>query len=205
VTGSRRGLTILGAALLVLILGTVGVLADLILSGQVGLMFGIGFVVGCLLAAGRVHQEDLAGVVVMPPLAYAAITLVVGFIHPAAGGSGAGLKNKAIDIGSELVLKAPILIVGVVIVIVIVLNRARRVRAARRERAVARERAQQREYERGAPPAPERGYDRRYERDDDQGYDERGGGRGYDDRPPGRGYDDRRGGRGPAPRDRRDY
>lgn len=131
--GTRRGLTVLGAALLVLVSGGAGATADAVLSGKVGLLFGVGFVAGCLLAAGRVHQEDLAAVIVMPPLVYAALALLVGMFHPSSGGgSGPGLKNEAVDIASELVLKAPVLVMGTVVSATVAIRRAWRARAARR-------------------------------------------------------------------------
>lgn len=123
----------LGAALVVLGCGGAGAAADAVLSGKVGFLFGAGFVVGCLLAAGRVHQEDLAAVIVMPPLAYAVLALLIGTFHPSSGsGGGPGLKNKALDVASELVLKAPALIIGTVVAAAVAIRRARRARAARR-------------------------------------------------------------------------
>jgi lysylphosphatidylglycerol synthetase-like protein (DUF2156 family) len=134
VTGSRRGLTALGASLLVLVIGGIGAAADVVISGELGMIFAVLFVLACTFGAMRVHVDDLIGVAIMPPLAYAVITAVVGFAHPAAGSNGAGLKNKAIDIGSELILRAPALLIAVLAVILIAVIRGRRAAVARRER-----------------------------------------------------------------------
>ncbi len=134
VAGSGRGLTVLGAALIALVTGFIGAIFDSVAFGHLGVLFGIGFGIGCLIAVGRVHNDDLLAVVVMPPLIYAVITILIGLFHPSGGGDGAGLKNKVIDVGSELILRAPVLIVAMVIVIVVAAVRGRRVRAARQER-----------------------------------------------------------------------
>ncbi|WP_322767939.1 DUF6542 domain-containing protein, partial [Frankia sp. Cr1] len=94
VTGSRRGLTVLGAALLVLLAGTTGAAIDVVLAGSLGVVFGVLFVAGCVLAATRVHPDDLLGIVITPPLVYALIAIGIGFAHPASGGVGSGMKSK---------------------------------------------------------------------------------------------------------------
>ncbi|MBL7501407.1 hypothetical protein I6A84_36565 [Frankia sp. CNm7] len=136
ISNNRRGLTAFGAALVTLIIGAVGAVADVAVFGSLGWIFGVLFVLACLGTALRTHVDDLVGVVIMPPLAYAAITVAVGFLHPATG-SGGGLRTKAIDIGSELILRAPSLLIAELLVIVIALVRARRATVARRERARA--------------------------------------------------------------------
>lgn len=133
-TGSRRGLTVFGAGLIALIGGFIGALLDVMAFGHLGVLFGIGFAIGCLMAVGRVHDDDLLAVVIMPPLAYAMITIVIGLVHPADGGNGPGVKNKVIDVGSELILRAPVLIIAMAIVILVASARWRRVRIARQER-----------------------------------------------------------------------
>jgi hypothetical protein len=118
----------------VLVVGGIGAAVDSVLSGELGIIFAALFVLACAVAATRVHVDDLVGVVIMPPLVYALITVTIGFAHPAAGGNGAGLKNKAIDIASELILRAPALLVAVAAVVLIAIVRARRAAVARRER-----------------------------------------------------------------------
>lgn len=136
ISNNRRGLTAFGASLAVLIIGAVGAAADIAVFGHLSWIFGVLFVTACVAGIVRTHVDDLVGVAIMPPLAYAAITAGVGFLHPATGSDG-GLKTKAIDIGSELILRAPSLLIAELLVIVIALVRARRATVARRERARA--------------------------------------------------------------------
>lgn len=136
ISGNRRGLTALGASLVVLIIGAVGAAADVAVFGHLSWIFGVLFVLACVASTLRTHVDDLVGVAIMPPLVYAALTTAVGFLHPATG-SGGGLKTKAIDIGSELILRAPSLLTAELLVVVIALVRARRATVARRERARA--------------------------------------------------------------------
>ncbi len=134
VTGSRRGLTVLGAALLLLLAGTAGAAIDVVLAGSLGVVFGVLFVAGCILAATRVHPDDLLGIVITPPLVYALIAIGIGFAHPAAGSAGGGIKNKVISISSDLILRAPVLLLGFFAVVLIAAVRARHARVARRDR-----------------------------------------------------------------------
>lgn len=134
VTGTGRGLTALGSGLLVLLVGGTGAVVDSLLFDTLRLIFGVLFVGSCVLAAVRVHVDDLIGVVIMPPLVYALITVAVGFLNPAAGDGSAGLRNRAIDIGSEMILHAPVLLAAVVLVTIIAAVRGRRAQIVRRER-----------------------------------------------------------------------
>jgi hypothetical protein len=136
VSQNRRGLSAFGASLIVLIIGAVGAAADVAVFGHLGWIFGVLFVLACLASALRTHVDDLVGVAIMPPLVYGLLTVAVGFLHPASG-SGGGLRTKAIDIGSELILRAPSLLIAEVLVVVVALVRARRATVARRERARA--------------------------------------------------------------------
>jgi hypothetical protein len=133
-TGSRRGLTALGTGIVVLVIGGLGAAIDSVLFGSLSFVFGVLFVGSCVLAAARVHTDDLIGVVIMPPLAYALITIGVGYLDPATGDGSSGLRNKAIDIGSEMILHAPILLAAVVLVALVAIFRGRRAQVARRER-----------------------------------------------------------------------
>jgi len=136
-TGSRRGLTALGTAIVVLVVGGIGALIDSVAFDSLSYGFGILFIGACVVVAVRVHTDDLLGVVIMPPLVYALITIGVGYLDPSTGDGSSGLKNKAIDIGSEMILHAPILLAAFLAVTVIALFRGRRTQIARRERARA--------------------------------------------------------------------
>jgi hypothetical protein len=136
ISQNRRGLTAFGASLIVLIISAVGAAADVAVFGNLSWIFGVLFVLACVASALRTHVDDLVGVAIMPPLIYAVITVAVGFLHPASG-SGGGLRTEAIDIGSELILRAPSLLIAELLVVVVALVRARRATVARRERARA--------------------------------------------------------------------
>jgi hypothetical protein len=109
-----------------------------VLSGSLGVVFGILFIAGCVLAATRVHPDDLLGIVITPPLVYALIAIGIGFAHPASNSTGGGIKSKAINIGSDLIIRAPVLLIGFFAVVLIALARARHARVTRRNRERAR-------------------------------------------------------------------
>jgi len=98
-----------------------------VLTGQ-GLReaFAIGFLSACLLSAISVHREDLAAVVVIPPLVYAASVLVAGLAE-GGGSNGSVLLHQAIELFNGLVLGAPVLVGGTAMAAVVALIR----RAAR--------------------------------------------------------------------------
>ncbi|CAO5246758.1 DUF6542 domain-containing protein [Frankia sp. AgKG'84/4] len=133
-TGSRRGLTALGTAIVVLVVGSIGAAADSVVFGSLTYLFAVLFVGACVIVAIRVHSDDLIGVVIMPPLAYAIIVTGVGYLDPSTGDGSSGLRNKAIDIGSEMILHAPVLLTAFLLVVVIAAFRGRRAQIARRER-----------------------------------------------------------------------
>ncbi|WP_205447280.1 DUF6542 domain-containing protein [Candidatus Frankia alpina] len=133
-TGSRRGLTVLGTGIIVLVIGGVGALIDSVAFGSLKFAFGTLFIGACVLVAARVHTDDLIGVVIMTPLVYALITIGTGYLDPSTGDGSSGLRNKAIDIGSEMILHAPILLAAFLLVALIAVFRGRRAQVARRER-----------------------------------------------------------------------
>lgn len=132
-TGSRRGLTALGTALVVLVVGGIGAAIDSFVFGSLHYAFAVLFVAACVLVAIRVHTDDLLGVAIMPPLIYALITIGAGYLDPSAGDGSSGLRNKAIDVGTEMILHAPVLLTAFVLVAAIALLRGRRAQVARRE------------------------------------------------------------------------
>jgi len=134
VAGSRRGLTTLAAAIVVLVVGLVGALINIAFSGGLGAVFIVVFAIGCVAAATQVHTDDLFGVIVTPPLVYGLITVVIGLVHPSSGDPAKNTRDRIVNVGLELVLSAPALIVGFVLVVVIAVVRARRAKVARRMR-----------------------------------------------------------------------
>ena len=125
----RRGLTTAGAAVVMLAVGLVGVAIDVSTGPGLRTVFAVFFVLGCALAAVSVHREHLRSVVVMPPLVYAALSLV-GSTVEGWGGSGSFLKGQLLELVNAIVLGAPVLVVGFLTTLVVALLRG----VARRSR-----------------------------------------------------------------------
>jgi hypothetical protein len=136
ISDNQRALSAFGATLVVLIFSIVGAVADVAVFGSLGWIFGVLFVLSCTASTLRSHVDDLLAVAIMPPLIYALITVGVGVLHPSAS-TGGGMKSDVINVGSELILRAPSLLVAEVLVILIAVIRGRRATVARRERARA--------------------------------------------------------------------
>jgi hypothetical protein len=120
--GDRSGLTAFGAVVLVMLLGGLAGAMDLLTGTGLGLIFGIGFVLGCTLAALAVHSEDLRAMAVMPPLLYVALTLAGGAVEPRTATSGF-LERQLVELASALVFSAPVLFLATGVTVVVVLAR----------------------------------------------------------------------------------
>ena len=118
----RRGLTAAGAAAVALGFGTLGAVIDVVTGAGLRTTFAVLFVLGCALAAYKVHREDLFATVVIPPLVYGALALAatLGAGSPA---GGSFLKQQALELVAELILKAPALLVATGLAAVIALFR----------------------------------------------------------------------------------
>jgi hypothetical protein len=139
VAGSRRGLTVIASAIVVLVIGILGAIINIAVSGGLGTIFVVVFAIGCVVAVTQVHTDDLFGTIVTPPLVYGIITVAIGLLHPSSGDSAKSTRDQIVNVGLELVLSAPALIIGFLLVLVIGLVRGRRAKVARRsrERALA--------------------------------------------------------------------
>lgn len=104
----RRGLTAVGAVTVALILGAAGGLIDVMTGPGLRTVFAISFVAGCAFAALKVHREDLAATVVMPPLVYVALALIAGAFSQTAA-AGGWMTRQALELATSLVLGAPVL------------------------------------------------------------------------------------------------
>jgi len=125
--GDSRGLTALGAAVVVLLVGAVGAVIDLSIGSSLGVMFGILFTLGCAFVATRVHQEDLAATIVLPPLAYLVLAIVTAIVEPPEGGSlSGGIKDTAANVVQAMILGAPALLAATVAATVVAVVRGRR-------------------------------------------------------------------------------
>ncbi len=106
-----RGLTGTGAVATALGLGLVGGLIDVAHTPALGGFFAVLFTVGCVLAAWRVHREDLVTAVVMPPLVYVAVALLTVPFLPSSR-AGSELVKFAFGVLNAVVLGAPVLLVA---------------------------------------------------------------------------------------------
>jgi hypothetical protein len=95
-------------------------------SGQgLRVAFAVLFVGGSFLVAARVHREDLLAAVTMPPLVYALFAIITAYAQPPGGGIEHGMRQHAIDIGTALVLTAPVLLVGTAVAVFVAVRRGR--------------------------------------------------------------------------------
>jgi len=83
---------------------------DVLLGGGLGVPFAIGFVAGSALAAGCVRRGDLLAGPVVPPLAFVAAVGAIAPLLP--GNTGSWLTDVVVQVGTALVLDAPVLLFG---------------------------------------------------------------------------------------------
>ena len=109
--GDSRGLTAAGAATLALCAGALGGAVDVVTGEGLRAVFAVAFVLGCALGAYKVHREDLLAAVTIPPLAYVALAVAANVgTRTTLGGSF--LKQQALELMTDLVTKAPTLLVA---------------------------------------------------------------------------------------------
>jgi len=109
--GDRRGLSITGAVVLVVLLGGSGAAYDVVRGSGLGLGFAVGFVAGCALSGLLIHREDLTAAVVLPPLVYVVLA-VAGSAADRGSGAGGFLSDQALALLDAVVLGAPVLVGG---------------------------------------------------------------------------------------------
>jgi hypothetical protein len=80
------------------------------------------FVLGCVIAAYKVHREDLLAAVVIPPLAYVALAVGANLGSRTTVG-GSFLKQQVLELMTALVTKAPALLVATGLAALIALAR----------------------------------------------------------------------------------
>ena len=126
--GDQRGLTALGATILVLVLGSLGAAFDVNTGTGLRQTFTLVFCVAAGLAASTVHREDLLASVLLVPFVY---TIICIFAAPMDDGGG----SAKIVIGDMMLQSAPALIYAVLSAGVVALARwvlGRRRRTQRR-------------------------------------------------------------------------
>ncbi|CAN5686657.1 hypothetical protein BH24ACT13_BH24ACT13_04920 [soil metagenome] len=106
----RRSLTVPAAVLCVVAFTLLGAGIDVLVGRGLGIPFAVGFIVGSALAAARVRGNDLLAGPVVPPLALVGVVAAVAPLLP--GSSGSWLTDVIVQVGTALVLDAPVLLVG---------------------------------------------------------------------------------------------
>ena len=134
----KRGLTGLGAVSLVVLIAAIAGAYDGHRAGNgLGLVFGIVFVLGCLVAALVAHTEDMGAVAILPPLAFVVGALACAAFRPSVVGVPftSQLRNELLI---AMLLGAPSLFVAEAVTLVATGLRGLRYRAIRRARRLAR-------------------------------------------------------------------
>lgn len=109
--GDHRGLTAAGAVAVALGFGIVGGAIDVATGPGLRGTFAVLFVIGCAVAAYKVHREDLFAAVVIPPLAYVALAVAANLTGRTTVG-GSFVKQQVLELMTSLVTKAPALLVA---------------------------------------------------------------------------------------------
>jgi hypothetical protein len=105
--GDQRGLTAAGAAILIVVLATIGLIVDVGRQSHLGIAFTLTLCVAGGLAASTVHREDLVAAVVMVPLIYLPLAMI-------GSGFDSTLDNSGmINIAETITEQAPTLIFAV--------------------------------------------------------------------------------------------
>ena len=106
--GDPRGLTVLGAVVLVLVVGVAAGTVDVLTGAGLRVVFALGFTAACAFAAYAVHREGLRATVVMPPLLYLALAVVAGAVD-GGGRAGGWLQQQVAELAEALVYQAPVM------------------------------------------------------------------------------------------------
>lgn len=115
-----RGLMPGAAVLLSALLAVVGAAVDGLTGSGLRAGFAVGFVLGAALAAFLVRVRHLRATVVAPPLVYAAVALTSAWL----GGSGShSMSRQGLQLFTELIVGAPVLVIGTVAALVVAVAR----------------------------------------------------------------------------------
>jgi hypothetical protein len=114
-TGRGGIVAVFGFALLGALLGSESALG-------IGLLPGLAFVIGCVLAAVATRPSDLLTVAVAPPLIFFLVVLATSLTDGLAGG-GSLIQTVSIGVITALASNAPWLFVGTLLVLVITIPR----------------------------------------------------------------------------------
>ncbi len=118
---AQHGLTTPGVVVIVVAFSLVGWLVDRFTLDN-GTIFAVAFIASCVYVALQVRRRDLLAAVIVPPLVFAALTVVKSLVDNRTG----GWSDQVLDIVSELATEAPALWAGTALAAVIVVVRWRR-------------------------------------------------------------------------------
>jgi hypothetical protein len=116
---SATTLTGRGGVVIIFVLGLLGALASHWL--ETGLLAGLGFVAGCVLAALATRPADLLSLSVCPPLVFLVLTLVAEVLT--ALGQDSLLRSVLVGLATSLAATAPWLFLGTALVVGIAIPR----------------------------------------------------------------------------------
>lgn len=121
-TSADDGLTATGGALLATLLTCAGALVDVVVSRTLSWGFTVGFLLACLWVGSRIERRHLLAGAIVPPWAFV-VGLLLAQQVLGLGGSGSWLLREVTDISTLLALRAPLLLGGEALAVVIVLSR----------------------------------------------------------------------------------
>jgi len=124
VPGAR--LTPAAAVMLALGLALLGGAVDALTGRGLRAVFAVCFLVGCVLSAALVQRSGLRTVVVAPPLVYALLALLSGLTR--GGAVPRTVSRQGLELFTQLVLGAPVLVAGTLAALLVVLVRLARSR-----------------------------------------------------------------------------
>jgi hypothetical protein len=107
--GDQRGLTAAGAAILIVVLATIGLIVDAGRQSHLGIAFTLTLCVAGALAASTVHREDLLASVVMVPLIYLPLAIIGSSFDSTLDNS------RMINVAETITEQAPTLIFAVLV------------------------------------------------------------------------------------------
>jgi len=120
----RPGLTIAGVAVLSAATGLVaGVIATLV-SGGLGWIFGVPFVLAAGYCAWEVREADRLASVIAPPLTLLAVTVIASLTS-----GWAGITHLALAVVTSLINAAPMLVTAELVVGAVLLSRRLRTKS----------------------------------------------------------------------------
>ncbi len=117
-----QGLGLLAAFLLSLVLGTACAVANAFVLSSVTLIFAAGFLIGTVYVAARIRYPDLLWALIIPPIVFAMALGVARLFVSRKSGQDL-LSGQLVDLSTVMAHKAPLLLAGESLAVLIVLIR----------------------------------------------------------------------------------